>query len=388
MKFKKFAVKMLVTAVILIILVICAIIFLPDIFSGILYLISLFAPFLLALLISFAANPLAEKLQKKFKLPKGLTAVLVIILIVGIVGGALVGIIWKLASEIKSIYLQFPDIYENAVSFFENMKHNLSDFYGSLPLDVQNVLDNIGDDIKNSATEFINDKYKPVMSGAGNVAKALPSIFIGVIVFILSLYFMISNEMGVKNFLKKIMPEKIMTGMRKIGSEIKKYLGGYVRAQLIIMSIAFVIIMVGLMILDVQYAMLIALGIAVFDALPFFGSGAVLIPWAVISFISSDIRMGIGMAIIYIAVILTRQMIEPKIVSSNIGMNPLLTLMSMYIGYRIFSIGGMILGPILLMLIISFYKAGAFNGLIGLTKKLYIYIKNEIKELFQFITMR
>lgn len=388
MKFKKFAVKMTVTAVIMLIAAVCAVIFLPNIIDGVFYLISLFAPFLLALIISFAANPLADKLQNKFKLPKGLTAVLVIILIVGIVGGALVGIIWKLVSEIKSLYIQVPDLYQNALVFFENLKNDLSDFYINLPGDIQNVFDNIGKDIKDNIAGFINKNYKPVMSGAGNFAKSLPSIFIGVIVFILSLYFMISDENTVHNFLNKLIPEKMLNGIKKVGVEIKKYLGGYVKAQLIIMSVAFVIIMVGLLILNVQYAMLIALGIAIFDALPFFGSGAILIPWAAIGFISGDIKIGIGMVIIYISLALTRQMIEPKIVSSKIGMNPLLTLMAMYVGYRVFSLGGMILGPILLMLIISFYKAGAFDGLIRMIKKLFIIIRNEIKELFQFITMR
>ena len=94
------------------------------------------------------------------------------------------------------------------------------------------------------------------------------------------------------------------------------------------------------------------------------------------------------MLIIYLSVVLTRQMIEPKIVSSNIGMNPLMTLMAMYIGYKIFSIGGMILGPVLLMLIISFYKAGAFDGLIKFSKKIFIRIKAEIEDLIKYISMK
>ena len=98
--------------------------------------------------------------------------------------------------------------------------------------------------------------------------------------------------------------------------------------------------------------------------------------------------MGIGMLIIYLSVIFTRQMVEPKIVSSNIGINPLFTLMSMYVGYKIFSIGGMILGPVTLMLVVSFYKAGAFNSLIDIGKKVFVFIRTQIKELFNTITMK
>ena len=203
-----------------------------------------------------------------------------------------------------------------------------------------------------------------------------------------SLFFMISNPQSANDFVKKFVPNKAREQIKTVGGEIKKYLGGYVKAQLIIMSISFVIVLIGLSILRVKYSMLIALGVAVFDALPFFGSGAVLIPWSLISFISADIKMGIGMLIIYLSVIFIRQLVEPKIVSSNIGINPLLTLVAMYVGYRVFSLGGMILGPVVLMIIVSFYKAGAFDGLIRLFKGIFVFLKTEIKNLYDFITMR
>ncbi len=388
MKFKNFAAKMTVTALVLIALLICCVTFFGRIVDAIFFVLGLFAPFIFAFIISLAVNPLAEILRKKLRLPQTLTAIIVVILTVGIVGGALVGIVWKIVSELKSIYIQLPQIYDEATISIQRIVDNLSDFYNALPDDIQNVFDTLGKNIQSGISGFINDNYRPVMSGAGSVAKALPSIFIGIIVFILSLYFMISNGKQVRNIVGKIIPQKMLDGMSTVWGEIKKYLGGYVKAQLIIMSISFVIILIGLSILKVQYSMLIALGVALLDALPFFGSGAVLIPWSVISFISSDIKMGIGMIIIYLSVIFTRQMVEPKIVSSNIGINPLFTLMSMYIGYRIFSLGGMILGPVIIMLTVSFYKAGAFNGIIILSKKIFVFIKSEIKDLFDFITMK
>lgn len=388
MKFKNFAVKMTVAAVVLIAAIICFFVFFGEIADALFYVLGLFAPFIIAYIISLAVNPLAQRLQSKFKLPKELTAIIVVVLTVGILGGAIVGVVWKFVSELKSIYLQFPEIYQSASESVERVIHNLSDFYNALPVDMRDMIDTIGERLQDGISGFLDDNYKPVVSGAGNVAKSLPSVFISIIVFILSLYFMISNPQTVEMIVNKIVPRKMRDGMAKVWGEIKKYLGGYVKAQLIIMSISFVIVFIGLSILRVQYAMLIALGIALLDALPFFGSGAVLIPWAVVSFISADIKMGIGMIIIYLSVIFTRQMVEPKIVSSNIGINPLFTLMSMYVGYKIFSIGGMILGPVTLMLVVSFYKAGAFNSLIDIGKKVFIFVRTQIKELFNTITMK
>ncbi len=379
MKFKGFAAKTLIMAIVLVIVLVCAVVFSKDILNVLLGVLSIFAPFIIAFILSLILNPIAEKLQKKFKLPKSLTAILVIILTVVVFGGVIGGIIWKVVSEIKNIYMQLPQISQAIMEWVENVQESFSNIYWSMPDDIQNIFDTMGDNIQQSLTHIINDNYKPVVHGAGNVAKKLPSIFVGIIVFILALFFMVSGQGSADKIIKKLIPQSVLDKTSTVAGEIKRTLGGYVKAQLIIMSIAFVIVFAGLSILRVEYALLIALGIAVLDALPFFGSGAVLLPWSVISFINIDIRNGIGLLIIYLAVIFTRQMIEPKIVSSKIGINPLITLMSMYIGYRVFSIGGMILGPVLLVLVISFNKAGAFEPFKVFFVNTFRKLKEELK---------
>ena len=344
----------------------------------------LFMPFILGYLFSLFINPLADKLQKKLKLPRGVSAVLVIILVVGIVGGILTGVIWKIVSEIRSLYNHYPQIYQEAVRLWDNLSTKLSDFYFALPDNFQQMLDNLGEQVSRSVTDFFTNT--PVMETAGNFAMSLPGIFIALIVFFLSLYFMVADADKVRSFLNKIIPARFLEKMSNIRDELKKYLGGYVKAQAIIMSIAFVIIFIGLSILGVDYALLIAIGIAVLDALPFFGSGAVLWPWTLISFLNGSVRMGIGLIIIYLSIVLTRQMIEPKVVSSNIGLHPIMTLMSMYIGYKTFSIGGMIVGPVALMLIISFYKAGIFDPIIKAVKSALRFLKNEFLQLKNIFT--
>lgn len=388
MKFKNHALKLTVSVLILFALIVLFFVFFDSILSGALYLLKLFAPFIIAYLISIIANPLADKLQKYLKLPRGITAVLVIVFIVGIAGGIITAVVWRLASEIKSIYQQFPEIYESMVALIESIEESFADVYKALSPDLQKAFDTVVNNIESGLAGIINDNYRPVMQGAGNVAKSLPSIFISIIVFILALFFTVSNGHNIKDSIVKILPEKMVQGYLAVKKEIRKYLGGYVKAQLIIMAIAFVVILTGLTILKVPHAFLIAMGIALLDALPFFGSGAALLPWSVISFITSDIRMGIGLLIIYLAVVFTRQMVEPKIVSSKIGINPILTLMSMYLGFKIFSIGGMILGPVCLMLVVSLYKAGAFNSIIKCFKKICQLIKSEIRGLYNYISMK
>ena len=155
----------------------------------------------------------------------------------------------------------------------------------------------------------------------------------------------------------------------------------YIKAQLTIMCISFTILLIGLSILKIDYALVIAIAVAILDALPFFGSGAVLWPWAAIAFIMGDVLLGVSLIIIYLAVILTRQFVEPKIVSQNIGIHPITTLMAMYVGFKIFSIGGMILGPLLMVMLVSLYRTGIFDGVVMSAKNLFRRLGREIKSI-------
>lgn len=390
MKIKKNWLKILLSVVGLAALITLVWIFLPWILRALGFIIRLFLPFLLGYLFSMAVNPLADFLQKRLKIPRGLSAVLVIVLIIGILGGILSFVIWKIIDEVRMLYVQFPMIYDSVQSGIHSIGEKMSVIYKNLPPNIQEALSAMGENISDKAANFINVNSLPVMDNAGHFAKALPSVFISIIVFILSSYFMVSDNTSVSKAVAKMVGPKLLTRLSLVKAELKKYLGGYLKAQLIIMFISFLIMVLGLSIFKINYALLIALGIAVLDALPFFGSGLVLWPWSLVSFLNGNIRLGIGLIIIYAAVALMRHFTEPKLVSSKVGMNPILTLMSMYVGYRTLSIGGLILGPIILMLIISFYKAGVFDAPIRLVKstgrlikKQFIMFKNFLVNLME-----
>lgn len=377
MKIKKRWIKIALSVVGAAAAIVLIYIFLPKILGVLGFVIKLFLPFLLGYLFSMAVNPLADFLQKKMKIPRGLSAVLVIVLIVGIVGGVLTFAIWKIVDEIRMLYTQFPAIYESVRNGVHAFGEKWSVLYDNLPVNIQEALAALGENISDKAAGFINTKSLPMVGNAGNFAKSLPSIFIGIVVFILSSYFMVSDNKTVSRTVKKMIGPRLAERLTMVKSELKKYLGGYCKAQVILMFIAFLIMLTGLSILNINYALLIALAVAVLDALPFFGSGLVLWPWTLVAFLNGNIRLGVGLIIIYAAVALMRHFTEPKLVSSRIGMNPILTLMSMYVGYRTLSIGGLILGPIILMLIISFYKAGVFDAPIRILKSIGTFIKKQ-----------
>lgn len=348
------------------------------------FVVSLFLPFLLGFVFASAVKPLADLLQKKLSIPRGMSAILVIILTIGIIGGAITWGVWKIIEQGRQIYEQFPQIYESARLSFVKIAEGWKDVYASLPQNIQQIITEFGNTFSVKASGFINNTSEPVVDWASRFAKAIPRVFVGVIVFVLSGYFMITDDGTVLALTTKITGERLRYRFSLVGRQIKTYLGGYIKTQAILMIIAFVIIFTSLSILGVRYALLIALGIAFLDALPFFGSGFVLWPWTVIGFAMGDIKIGIGLILTYVVLVIMRRLVEPKLLSSKVGMHPLLTLMSMYVGYKILSIGGLIFGPAIMMLIISFYKAGLFDPLIAFVKLVFKFIKEQLVLLKDF----
>ena len=385
MKLKRNWLRIVLLILGVVILGVCVWLFLPKILKLAGYLISLFMPFIIAFLFAKLVDPLTGWLQKRFKIPRGLSAVLVIILTIGIIGGAISVAVWKLIDEFRSLYEHFPAIYENARNTVHNLGEKWATLYENLPVNIQIALTDAGEQISEAATNFINRKSTPMVDYASRFAKALPKVFVAVIVFLLSTYFMIQDSKGISAALQKIVPVRFYERLDLLKRELTKYVGGYLKAQGILMLIAFLVLLVALSIVRVEYAMLIALLIAFIDALPFFGSGLIMWPWTVIEFAGGNPKMGVWLIIVYVLLMVIRRFAEPKLVSTGIGANPILTLMSMYIGYKIFSLGGLILGPVLLMLIISIYKAGLFDGLINGVKIIAVFIKKQflmLKNLF------
>ena len=150
---------------------------------------------------------------------------------------------------------------------------------------------------------------------------------------------------------------------------ITKSLGCYLKAQMKLIFISFIISLIGLYVffvsgMNVKYPLLIAIGIAIVDALPIFGSGTVMVPWAIIAAFNGDIRLGLSILILWIIMCVVRQIIEPKIVSGQIGIHPIFTLLAMYTGFRFLGFIGMFVGPIVLIILKNIYESRIDKGFV------------------------
>lgn len=350
----------------------------PFCIRAIIYLFGLLSPFVIGYIIARAINPVADRLHKWMKIPRGISAVLVIILTVGVIGGLLGLLGHKLFEEIKSLFLNWEDIVASLRENWRRLSSSWGEMYIGMPDFVKNVIDKAFDGMYKQSIEISGNI--PVVNVAQEAAKSLPAGLIWTIMFILSMYFMVSRKISLTNGVRKLMGDKSADKLVEIKTQCKTYLGGYVKAQLILMVIVFFVILVILSLANAPFSLLIAALAAILDALPFFGSGIVLWPMAIVYFIDGRGLLGVIYVITYFVIMLLRRFIEPKLVSDKMGFdNPIIMLVAMYIGYKFWGVIGLIGGPLILMLIISLYKVGLFNRLIAILKQFGHFIAKEAR---------
>lgn len=203
--------------------------------------------------------------------------------------------------------------------------------------------------------ETASNWLRNALTGLINFVTSLPSIAICVGISVVALYFICVDKIYILDQVEHHLPK---VWVRKIGTHLKdliQTLGGYLKAEATLILVSFIVSLIGLYILEftgfnVQYPLLIALFIGFVDALPILGSGTVMVPWAIICAINGDINLGIAIIVLLIIMSVIRQVLEPKLVSKNIGVHPIFTLIAMYTGFKVIGIMGLLIGPIVLII--------------------------------------
>lgn len=336
--------------------------------------IGFFMPFVIGWFIAYLAYPLVGWLESRVKIKKKLGSALIIILVIAIVAGlGYLGIV-KLAREIQMALNNAPDLYQDLEAGFREIGERFQGVYRMLPENIQNGWNSLIQNMDERVGGVIAGIGNPAVEATGNVVKRIPGILVSVIVALVSAYFFTAQREEIIQWSKKVAPKAIEARMSMVMYNLKYAVGGYFKAQFKIMAVVGLILLCGFLILGVDYAFLLAILIAFLDFLPFFGTGTALIPWAVYKFFVMDIKIAIALLIIYGITQLVRQIIQPKLVGDSIGLSPLLTLILLYVGYRVGSLLGMILAVPIGMIILNLYKAGAFD-----------YILNDVRILMRGI---
>ena len=320
-----------------------------------------FMPFLIGWIISMIASPVVRFFEERLKIRRKGASVIVIVAVLAVVILLVYVICAQLVREGISFVNELPALWDGIMTELSQVGANLEGIYSKLPLDTQRTLDNIGSEAGTYFGGLIENIGTPTFEAVGSVAKQLPDIFLGVVMCILSAYFFVADKSYVSGIMKKYVPGAVLYRLDLIRRSFRNAVGGYFKAQFKIECWIYVMLVIGLLILKVRYVPLVALGIAFLDFLPVFGTGTVMIPWAVIEILGNDYQMAMGLLIIWVAGQLVRQIIQPKIVGDSIGMEPIPTLFLLFIGYKVAGVMGMILAVPIGIIIVNLYEEGVFD---------------------------
>lgn len=324
-------------------------------------LLGFFMPFVIGWFIAYIASPLVNLLEKKVKMRRKLGSGLIIVVVIAAVCGLIYLIGYILVNEVSDLIQNFPSMYHDMEIGFKQIGNTFQGILNMVPDAVKQGWLEISNNVDKTIGDIMGKISDPTMTAVGNIALKIPSVFVSTIVTFISAYFFVSEREEVIVWAKKVAPDPLVRRMSLVIDNLKYAVGGYFKAQLKIMAVVYVILVIGFFIMKVHFSFLLAMLIAILDFLPFFGTGTALIPWMVYKILVGNYKMAIGLLILYGVTQLMRQLIQPKLVGDSIGMKPLLTLILLYVGYKIGGIIAMIFAVPIGMIIINLYKAGAFD---------------------------
>jgi sporulation integral membrane protein YtvI len=333
---------------------------LPIMGGALAYLPSLLLPFIIALIMAAIIEPLVSWLQRKTRLRRGWAVALSLLFFVG---GFFYIISWLIARVIKDLMKMVPLLLSYSDGIAESFLAAVSDLRVlflelNLPLEVQEAL-------QNSLQQSLK-ALSSLMSNSIDILTAtvslLPGLFAFIIIAAIATYLISNDRFLIKEFLYRFLPLNTQSKTTSIFKQLVNILLGFLRAYLILISITAGLTMILLQIVGADYVLTIGIVVGFLDMLPILGPGLLFVPWIFIEFMMGHTKLGIALLTIYLFISLVRQFTEPKIIGENIGLHPLITLMALYFGLKLWGGVGLILGPIIVVIIVACYRAGLFES--------------------------
>ena len=339
---------------------ICATIFAVFAYLFLKYALGIILPFAFAFLVVALARPLINKICNNGKISKSVAGVVVIavllffiVYLLFVCASYALGQIKDISAKIIESFSQEDNYLLGFFDFIENIEERVPFLKNHIFNDGESIYSIVVDMIKNGAGKISGE----ITSFVSRFISSLPTFIITVIVIILSLFYFSKDYDKIGDAVMNFLPEKIAAKIPVIKRDIVSVISKYIKSYLILLFLTFTELFAGFLILGVENSFVLALVIAFVDMLPVLGVGCVLVPWAVILLIGGNIRLGIGLIVLYLIIYLLRQFEEPRIISSQMNVHPLITLFAMYAGLKIAGLGGMIFAPLIAFIIKTVYSS-------------------------------
>lgn len=299
-----------------------------------------FMPFIVALVLSLMIEPLVKFFQK-LKLSRGISVLLSILLFVGGFIAFSIFAVTRIVSELIKLYNHLPKYYDGIYNFSTKIIQQATDLYLQLAPEALNIIQDVLRTVFGKITAFLSHTTTWLI----DVLTTLPTTMVFFIITLIATFFLTKDKYMVKDFVFRQLPSSWGTKLSSLKTDLFGALIGFLKAQSIILSITFLESFIGLTLIGIDYAFTLAIIIAIFDIMPVLGTGGIYVPWAIANFILGNYRLGIALLVLYGIITTVRYMIEPKVVGQQLGIHPVVTLMSMFAGMKLIGAAGLILGP-------------------------------------------
>jgi sporulation integral membrane protein YtvI len=316
------------------------------------YLLPILLPFLAAWLISLVIRPLAKKTARQFHLPIKLCAAILLtlfwtalILLMGLALRRVMGEMSRLLAQLLENNGEIPGVVDDSFDLFEFLMARLGIYpeagsgYALFRSRFYEILADMSD-------HLIQALGQGLPTFAAKLLSSLPSAFFALLIAVIAGFYFCMEESAVTERSSCFLPRSVRARIPLWKARAKQISWRYVRVYLLLLALTFGELLIGFFILGVEYAFLLALVVAVLDMLPVLGVGTVLVPWALVAFFQKDFYLGFGLSILYLVMLIMRQIVEPKLLGRSLGLHPLLALFAGYAGFRLCGFFGMLAGPV------------------------------------------
>ncbi|MBQ8198907.1 MAG: sporulation integral membrane protein YtvI [Lachnospiraceae bacterium] len=320
-----------------------------------------FMPFVVGGVIAACAGPIVHFLESRLKIKRKTGSAVTIIVAIALVAFALYAGGRFLVRQAADFVENLPQMWSAIEMELNQVGRRLAVLLGHMPGRVTADWTALASSVQQYIGNMIGNLSSPTVEWVGRFAKNVPGFLVSLVMALLSSYFFVANKDEVQEYYRRFVPNSLKTKWELVLRSMKKAFGGYVIAQLKIEVWMYILLFIGLKIAGVDYASVIALGIAFLDLLPVFGTGTVLIPWGIIKIVGGHYTTAVILLALWGIGQLLRQLIQPKIVGESLGMPALPTLLLLYIGWEISGVWGMILAVPIGLVFVNLYKEGAFH---------------------------
>jgi sporulation integral membrane protein YtvI len=329
---------------------------LAIVYIGVKYALGLIAPFLIGFFVAFLLEGIINFISGKLRVSRKVVAVFFVLLFYTVAGLLFSYLGVRVFTELKDMVVKLPQMYSTDIEpiiirLFDDTQEIIAGFD---PLLVES-LENMAVSLTQSMNSAISGVSSTVIGAITSAVSFVPGLILSIIITIISSVFIAVDYNKITSAVVCLFPPKV----RNLLIEIKGFSVGvgfkYIKAYATLMLITFIELVIGLSILRVDGALSVAVLIAFIDILPVFGTGTIVIPWSIIELVKGNTLFAIGLALLYVIITVVRNVLEPKLLGKQIGLHPLVMLICMYVGVKVFGFIGLFILPVIASIIKYLY---------------------------------